>query len=52
MNCKQLFRLPWDCKRFLNRFKQKPKSLELLKEVFDSLKVDERLKIRYSLKTL
>ena len=52
MNCKQLLRLPWDCKRFLNRFKQKPKSLELLKEVFDSLKVDGRLKLRYSLDTL
>ncbi len=51
MNYKQLIRLPKDCKKFLNQFKQKQKSAELLKEVFDFLKVGGKLKIKYSLET-
>ncbi len=51
MNYKQLIRLPKDCKIFLNQFKQKPNSLKLLKEVFGFLKVDGKLKIKYSMET-
>ena len=42
MRFNELICLPLDCKKFLNKFKKKPKNIETLKELYELLiSIDE-----------
>jgi len=43
--------LPLNCKKFLNKFKKKPKKVETLKEFYETFKVNGKLKFKYSSET-
>ena len=51
MRFNELICLPLDCKKFLNKFKKKPKNIETLKELYELFKVNGKLKFKYSSET-